>query len=261
MLISIITATFNSGKTVRDTLESILGQTFQNYELIIKDGGSKDDTLDICREYQPRFGHRMRIISAPDKGIYDAMNQGIAAATGDVVGILNSDDFYAKPQVLEIIANTLDADPDTDAVYADVDYVSETDTSHVVRHYSSKVFRPGRMRMGFMPAHPTFYCRKKVYDRFQPYFNTSYKIAADFENLLRMIYVGGISTKYIQDTFVSMRVGGASSSGISSHRQILRDHRRALRENGVKSNLLMLSLRYIYKIWELLKSRLSFFRK
>ncbi len=268
MKISIITATWNSGKTVRDTLESILAQSYQDYELIIKDGGSKDDTLAICREYEPRFGGRMRIISERDKGIYDAMNQGIAATTGDVVGILNSDDFYTSDDILQTVADQFERTPEIDAVYGDVHYVKEDDTTQLVRYYSSRSFRRWMMRLGFMPAHPSFYCRKKVYESLKKegfhcheneyeddnrYFDTSYKIAADFENLLRLIFVNRIKTQYIQKDFVTMRMGGASSSGAASHKQINRDHMRAFKENGVYSNYLLISLRYVYKIGELVK--------
>lgn len=266
MKISIITATYNSGATVRDTLESVLRQNYKNYELIIKDGGSKDNTLEICREYETAFEGRMKILSCPDKGIYDAMNQGIKAATGDVVGILNSDDFFTSFDVLMAIKRQFERTPDVDAVYGDVHYVDWDDTTRLKRYYSSRLFRPGWMRLGFMPAHPSFYCRKKVYDDFRlnasaidgwkgetdcAYFNTTYKIAADFECLLRMLYCGKIRTAYIWKDFVTMRHGGASSSGVEAHKQINRDHLRALKENEITSHIVLLSLRYIYKIGEL----------
>ena len=167
MKISIITATFNSGRTVGDTLESVLGQDYGDYELIIKDGGSKDNTLDICRSYEERFAGRMRIIEDPDRGIYDAMNQGIAAATGDVVGILNSDDYYTSPHILSAVAAEFERHSHIDAVYGDVHYVDGDDTSRHVRYYSSRRFRRPMMRLGFMPAHPSFYCRRSTYERYR----------------------------------------------------------------------------------------------
>ena len=133
MRISIITATFNSARTVRDTLESVLRQTYPDVELIVKDGGSTDATLDICREYEPRFEGRMRILSGPDQGIYDAMNQGIEAATGDVVGLLNSDDFYSADDILAVVAATLE-ETGCDAVYGDIHYVSDKDLTRPVRY-------------------------------------------------------------------------------------------------------------------------------
>ena len=271
MKISIITATFNSGRTVGDTLESVLGQDYGDYELIIKDGGSNDDTLNICRSYEERFAGRMRIIEEVDGGLYDAMNQGIAAATGDVVGILNSDDYFTSNDILTIIAEAFELHPYIDAVYGDVHYVKGNDTSKIVRYYSSRLFRPSWMRMGFMPAHPSFYCKKSVYDKYKlngrkiagfrgnpdcAYFNTTYPVAADFEKLLRMIYIGNIKMLYIGRDFVTMRTGGISQRGMLSHKQINRDHMRAFRENGVYSNYFLISLRYCYKVLELIKGRL-----
>ncbi len=272
MRISIITATYNSEATVRDTLESVLRQDYADYELVIKDGGSTDGTLAICREYEPRFEGRMKIISAPDKGLYDAMNIGIASASGEVVGILNSDDFYTSDDILSMVARQFEQTPDIDAIYGDVHYVKAEDTSKLVRYYSSKVFRRWMMRFGFMPAHPSFYCRKSTYERFKldgtkiegfkgdtscAYFNTSFKIAADFDFLVRTIFVGRIKTRYIQKDFVTMRSGGASNSGASSHRQINRDHQRTLRECHVYSNIFFLALRYVYKVGELALGKIS----
>ena len=271
MKISIITATYNSGRTVADTLKSVLRQDYGDYELIVKDGGSVDDTLEICRRYEPRFDGRMRIIAEADKGIYDAMNQGIAATTGDVVGILNSDDFYSADDILSEVASAFGENPEIDAVYGDVHYVDEHDTTKHVRYYSSRHFRRWQMRLGFMPAHPSFYCRRSTYEKYRldghqiegfkgnpdcAYFNTTYRIASDFENLLRMIFVHRIRLQYVGRDFVTMRTGGASSSGMASHRQINRDHMRAFRENGVYSNYLLISLRYCYKVAELLIGRL-----
>ena len=252
MKISIITATFNSGKTLRDTLESIRLQTYQDIEAIVVDGGSKDNTLDIVREYESLLPGKLRWISEPDKGIYDAMNKGINMATGDIIGILNSDDFYTVDSVLETVAQQFEAH-ETDAIYGDVHYVSE-DLLQRKRYYSSRLFRRGWMRFGFMPAHPSFYCRREVYFKYG-LFNLSYRVAADFECLLRFIFVNNIKTRYVPLDFVTMRVGGASSSGFNSHKQIMKDHLIALRENGVFSNRIMLSLRYIYKILEVLLSK------
>lgn len=254
MRISIITATYNSGRTIGDTLESVLRQTYSDVELIVVDGASRDDTMDVVRRYEPRFGGRLHWTSEPDRGIYDAMNKGIARATGDVIGILNSDDFYTSDTVLERVAEAM-AGGDVDAVYGDIHYVRDGDLHKCVRYYSSRPFRRGLMRLGFMPAHPSFYCRREVYERCGT-FDTTYRVAADFENLLRLIYVNHIKTRYLPVDFVTMRTGGASTSGLSSHRQIMRDHLRALRSNGVWSCTPLLGLRYIYKIWEVGMSKL-----
>ena len=251
MKISIITATYNSGKTLRDTIESVLRQTYTDFEYIVKDGGSKDDTLEIVKEYAPKFGDKLKVISEPDQGIYDAMNKGIQMATGDVIGILNSDDFYTSADALQVIADTF-ANNDIDATYGDIHFVNDDDLSKCVRYYSSAIFRRSFMRLGLMPAHPSFYCKKAVYEKYGS-FDTSYKVAADFENLLRIIYVGNIKTKYIPKDFVTMRTGGASTAGLSSRTQIMKDHLRALKANDIYSNVFLLSLRYVYKVYELVR--------
>lgn len=254
MKISIITATYNSGKTVGDTLKSVLAQTYHDYELLVVDGASKDNTLEVVKKMEPLFEGRMRYISEPDKGIYDAMNKGIRMATGDVIGILNSDDFYTSDDALACIAWTLENEK-VDAVYGDIHYVDDEDLKKCVRYYSSKPFRRWMMRLGFMPAHPSFYCRKEVYEKYGAFDAENYRVAADFENLLRLIFVNKIKTHYINKDFVTMRTGGASSSGLESHKRIMRDHLKALKKNGVYSNFFLLGLRYIYKVGEILKSR------
>lgn len=253
MKISIVTATFNSGTTLRDTMESVLNQTYNDIEHIIIDGNSKDNTMDIVRELEPRYKGRLKYISEKDKGIYDAMNKGIGLASGDVVGILNSDDFFSSNCVIEIIASTL-LSSELDAVYGDIHFVDDSDLKKCVRYYSSSTFRPWMMRLGFQPAHPSFYCKKEIYEKFGA-FDTDFKIAADFENLLRLIYINKIKTRYIPLDCVTMRTGGASTSGIKSHIHILSDHLRAYRKNGVNSNILLDMSRYVYKIGEVLNSK------
>lgn len=253
MKISVITAAYNSGATIADTIESVLAQTHKDLEYIIIDGASTDNSMEIVRRFEPRFEGRLRYISEPDKGIYDAMNKGIAMATGDVIGILNSDDFFTSTDVLERVNRAIEG---VDAIYADVHYVDSADIHTSVRYYSSGGFRPWMMRMGFMPAHPTFYCRREVYDRYGLY-DPEFRVAADFELLLRIIFRGHISTRYVADDFVTMRTGGASSSGFTSHRRILRDHLKAYRKNHITSNAFLESLRYIYKIGEIGAFRLG----
>jgi glycosyltransferase involved in cell wall biosynthesis len=251
MKISIITATYNSGKTVTDTLESVLRQSYNDFEYLIIDGASKNKTMNIVKEYEPRFEGRLRYISEPDKGLYDAMNKGLKMATGNVVGILNSDDFYTSDDALQTIADAFNAN-DIDATYGDIHFVNDDDLTKMVRYYSSSVFKRAYMRFGLMPAHPSFYCKKSIYDKYG-YFDTSYRVAADFENLLRLIFINKIKTLYIPKDFVTMRTGGASTAGFGSRRQIMRDHLRAMKQNGVYSNMFLLSLRYFYKIYELIR--------
>ena len=251
MKISIITATYNSAKTVKDTFESVLRQSYNDYEYLIVDGASKDETMTVVKEYESRFEGRLRYISEPDKGLYDAMNKGLKMATGDVVGILNSDDFYTSDDALQTIADAFNAN-DIDATYGDIHFVNDDDLTKMVRYYSSSVFKRSYMRFGLMPAHPSFYCKKSVYEKYG-YFDTSYRVAADFENLLRLIFINNIKTLYIPKDFVTMRTGGASTAGFGSRRQIMRDHLRAMKQNGVYSNMFLLSLRYFYKIYELIR--------
>lgn len=253
MKISIITATFNSGATLRDTMESVLSQSYQDFEHIIVDGLSTDSTLDIVRELEPRYGGRLRVLSEKDRGLYDAMNKGITLATGDVIGILNSDDFYTSPGILQRVAEEI---PGADAVYGDIHYVDGSDLTRCVRTYSSRGFRRWKMRLGFMPAHPSFYCRRSVYTRFG-LFDLDFSVAADFEQLLRLIFINRIVTRYIPLDFVTMRTGGASSSGLQSHRRIIRDHMLAYRKNGVYSNYFLEGLRYLHRIRDISAKRIA----
>ena len=251
MKISILTATYNSAKTLRDTMESVLRQNYKEYEYIIIDGASRDATLDIVKEYEPKFEGRLKYTSESDKGIYDAMNKGIKMATGDIIGILNSDDFYTSDDALQRIAEAFEHN-DIDATYGDIHYVNDDDLTKMVRYYSSAVFKRSFMRYGLMPAHPSFYCKREVYEKYGS-FDTSYRIAADFENLLRLIFIHRIKTLYIPKDFVTMRTGGASTAGFASRRKIMRDHLKAMKNNGVYSNFFLLSLRYFYKIYEVLR--------
>lgn len=253
MKISIITATYNSGATIRDTLESVLAQTYPDYEHIIVDGKSKDNTIEICREYEPRYADRLRIISEKDKGIYDAMNKGLRMATGDVVGILNSDDFYSNPNVLLTISEVFGCN-DIDAVYGDIHFVAPTDLTKCVRYYSSRFFQSWMMVFGYQPAHPSFYCRRECYEKFGA-FDISFKIAADFENMLRLIYLNNIRTCYIPMDFVTMREGGASTNGLNSHKRIILEHYQAYKKNGVTSGYCFDIMRYPLKLGELMLSK------
>lgn len=250
MKVSLITVTYNSDKTLRDTINSVLAQTYEDIEYIVVDGLSKDKTVDIIREYEPQFAGRMKWISEKDSGLYDAMNKGIRMATGDVVGILNSDDFFTSNDVIEkVVAGVT---KDTDAVYGDIHFVNPDNLQRCVRYYSSKIFKRSLMKMGFIPAHPSFYCRKECFEKFG-YYKTDYKIAADFDLLLRFIYVHQIRIKYLPVDMVTMRLGGASTDGWKSRLVMMNEHLRSFKENGVKTNRFWLSLRYFYKITEYIR--------
>lgn len=254
MKISIITSTYNSGKTVKDTLESILNQSYKDIELLIIDGKSKDNTLEIIKQYEKLFQGKLHYISEPDKGIYDAMNKGIRMATGDVVGILNSDDLFTSNNVIQKIAEAFEQDSKLDAVYGDVHFVNPNNLDKCVRYYSSKIFKRNLMKLGFMPAHPSFYTRRECFNKYGLY-KTDYKVAADFEFLLRVIYKEKINIQYLPIDMVTMRTGGASTSGIESHKRIMKEHLQAFRENGIYTNIIFLSLRYFYKVFEIIKSK------
>ena len=247
--ITVITVTYNSEATVAETMDSVLAQIYPNIEYIVVDGGSTDKTIDIIRQYEPCFQGRMRWISEPDQGIYDAMNKGIAMASGQVIGMLNADDFYSANNILDQVAKAFTAEKDLDGVYGDIHFVHPDDLSKTVRYYSSKSFTRAKMKFGFMPAHPSFYVKKEVYDRFGK-FNIQYKIAADFESLLRYIYIHRIKTQYLDMDFVTMRTGGASTASLANRMTIMREHLRAFRNHGIKNNALRLSLRYFSKLWE-----------
>ena len=249
MKISIITAAWNSAATIEDTLRSILAQTYQDWECIVIDGASSDGTRNILRSYETRFNGRLHWISEPDQGIYDAMNKGIAIASGQVIGMLNADDFYSANNILDQVAKAFTADKYLDGVYGDIHFVHPDDLSKTVRYYPSKSFTRAKMKFGFMPAHPSFYVKKEVYDRFGK-FDIQYKIAADFESLLRYIYIHRIKTQYLDMDFVTMRTGGASTASLANRVTIMREHLRAFRNHGIKNNALRLSLRYFSKLWE-----------
>lgn len=254
MKISIITTTYNSESTIRDTIESVLSQTYKNIEYIIIDGKSADGTIDIIKEYESKFNGRMRWISESDRGIYDAMNKGIALAEGDVIGLLNSDDFYTSNDVLSIIAKEIEG---VDAIYGDIHYVSPNNLKKCIRYYSSKNFRIWKMRFGFMPGHPSFYCRPKIYKKYGN-FDLNFRTAGDFDILLRFLYLKKIKTKYVNKDFVTMRTGGETSSGFQSYKKSYMDRRRIFRKYGLHYNLFMASILYFSKLKDLLIAKLNF---
>ena len=252
MKISIITATYNSGNTVRDTIESVLRQTYTDYEYIIKDGGSKDDTLEVCREYEARFEGRMKIISSPDKGIYDAMNQGFQAAAGDVLMLINSDDLFAREDAVELAVKVFDEHPEVDGVYADLYYVSQYNIDKIVRVWKTGEQKP--MRKGWLPAHPTFYVRREVYEKYG-YFNLNYPLAADFELMLRFIEGYKIKLTYLPVYLVKMRLGGATSKNLKNIYKQDVETIRAFKENGLPGGNIT------YLIWRFIPKIMQFFRK
>ncbi len=247
MKVSIVTATYNSARTISDTIKSVLGQTFQDIEYIVIDGNSTDMTVSVIKQYEPLFEGRLKWLSEKDGGIYDAMNKGIRIATGDVVGVLNSDDYFTSNDVIErMVAAFSDG---VDAVYGDVHFIHDGELDKVVRYYSSKPFRPFWLRFGFMPAHPSFYCKREVFEKAGLY-KTDYLIGSDYEMMVRLFMVHKINAKYLPLDFVTMRIGGASTAGVRSRLQLIKDDVRGCRENGIYTNPLMISMKFLYKVFE-----------
>ena len=232
MTISLITVTYNSGNTLFSTLQSVFSQTHLDIEYIIVDGVSKDHTIDVLKEYEPKFNGRLRWISEPDKGLYDAMNKGIRMATGDVVGILNSDDFFTGKDVLAQVARAFETDDRLAAVYGDVHFVHPDKLDKCIRYYSSKVFKRKLMRFGFMPAHPSFYLRRKYFGKFGCY-KTDYRIAAGCSSSSDL---KAYKHKILADRYGDDAVGDRNARVVSP-KWIMKEHLRAFRENGIYTNV------------------------
>ena len=250
MKISIITVSYNSSQTIRDTFESVLSQSYPDIEYIVVDGNSKDSTIEIIKEYELKFEGRMHWLSEPDKGLYDAMNKGIRMATGEIVGIINSDDFYHRNDIISEIAKAFE-EYNAQAIFADVRFVNPSNLNKTVRYYRSKNFSPKRFRFGFMPPHPTFFTYRKNFELYG-YYKTDYKIAADYELLIRFLYKNRLSYKYLPLDVMKMRTGGASTASIKSNVILNKEIVRACRENGIYTNMAILMLKYIVKIWEII---------
>lgn len=275
MKISVITVTYNSAETVRDTIESVLRQEYKDYEYLVIDGGSKDNTVDIIKEYEPQFEGRMHWISEKDKGMYDGINKGIRMATGDVVGIINSDDFYHRNDIFSIIneafkslrvqegsrvqesssqAKRASSSARVEAIYGDVRFVHPDNLEKTVRYYSSKHWKPWRFRFGFMPAHPTFFTYKENFEKYG-YYQYDYHIAADYELLIRHLYTNKVPAKYVPVDFMKMRTGGRSTSGWKSNVLLNKEIVRGCKENGIWTCMPLLFMKYFIKVFELLNTK------
>lgn len=247
MKISLVTVTYNSASTITECITSVNNQTYSKIEHIIVDGSSKDNTIEIINSIPNRVSE---IISEPDKGIYDAMNKGIRLATGDVIGILNSDDFFTSDDVVEKIVTAF-KNKDINGVYGDICFVKPTDLTKVVRYYSAKWFNPSLFRFGFMPPHPSFYAHRECFEKFGLY-KTDYKIAADYELLIRYLKVNQLKTHYLNFCVVTMRTGGDSTRNLKSNWILNMEIVRGCRENGIYTNMMILSLKYFVKVTGLL---------
>lgn len=254
MKISIITVCYNSEKTIRDTIESVLTQDYTNIEYIIVDGGSSDGTLDVINEYKDRIDS---IVSEPDNGIYDAMNKGIQSATGDVIGILNSDDFYANPNVISEVVNQFISNPDLSMVFGDIVFVEPSNTEKIVRYYGSRKFKAWKLRFGWMPPHTASFIKRSTYEQVGTY-SFNYKIAADYELFVRILMVHKLSYFRINRVLVKMRVGGVSTSGFKNSLLLNLEIVKACKSNGIYTNLLFVLLKIPFKILELIKKPKGF---
>lgn len=244
-LISVITVVYEGAATLEDTIKSVIAQRYSNVEYIIIDGGSTDGSLDIIKKYE-RFIDCW--LSDKDRGIYDAMNKGIALASGDYIGMLNSDDYFANSGALELIVNRL-KDSNADAVFSNLDIVDPANLSHVLRKYRISSFSPFMLRIGVMPPHPTFYCKKTCYEKAGLY-RTDYRVAADFEMLTRLLIKHQITWQYIDEITVMMRSGGVSSSGLKASWVLNREIIRACLENGLYTNIFLLVLKIPIRLLE-----------
>lgn len=245
MKVSIITIAYNSAETIEDTIQSVVNQDYDNIEYILVDGGSDDGTLDIVRKYRHKIS---KIVSEPDQGIYDAMNKGVKMATGDLVGILNSDDLYAYSQVISDIVSTIG---NHDSIYADLVYVDRDNIEKTTRKWISGKYKEGLFLKGWMPPHPTFFLRKVIYDKFGLY-RLELKSAADYELMLRMIHKHKISITYLNKIITKMRVGGQSNVTITNRIKANREDRRAWEMNGLKPGVFTLIRKPLSKISQFL---------
>lgn len=255
MKISLITITYNSESTISDTLKSVLSQSYTNIEYLIIDGLSKDNTLAIIKEYEPKFNAHMKWISEPDKGIYDAMNKGIHMATGDIVGILNSDDLFYDDNVIEDIVRTFESN-NIDCLYGNLKFVDAINTNKVVRTWKGSQHTTGAFLKGWHPAHPTFYVKRAVYEKYGV-FDTSFDVSADFELMLRFIEKYQISNLYLDRDFVKMRMGGESTGSIAKIIQGNKNVLRAFKKNGFKVSPLYPIMRLFPKVVNIVKTKIG----
>ncbi len=246
--ISIITVVWNNKETIKDAIDSVLSQTYKNIEYIVVDGASSDGTVEIVKSYGDKI---TKFLSEPDSGLYDAMNKGLKLASGDIVGILNSDDFYIDENVVQKVVDEFEIKK-VDSVFADLVFVKPDNLDKVVRYYDSSKFKPSKFVYGWMPAHPTFFVRRSIYEKYG-LFKTDYKIAADYEILVRFLAKYKVSYSYLNEVIIKMRMGGVSTSGLKSNYILNKEIIRACNENGLPTNWFKVLSKYPAKIMGLFK--------
>ncbi len=247
MKVSIITATYNSQNTILDALNSVASQTYSDIEHIIIDGKSSDNTLSIIKENAEKVS---KIISEPDEGIYDALNKGIKNTTGDVIAFLHADDLYADNSIIEKAIN-LFLEKQIGSIYGDLQYVAKEDTNKIIRYWKSGEFAISKLKKGWMPPHPTFFVKKEVYDKFGM-FDTNFQIAADYDIILRFLGKHKISTAYLPEVMIKMRVGGESNKSLKNIIKKMKEDVKALKKNKL-GNWHTVLLKNIIKIPQLFK--------
>ncbi|SMN01009.1 Colanic acid biosynthesis glycosyl transferase WcaE [uncultured Candidatus Thioglobus sp.] len=245
MKVSIITVVFNNQKTIKDAINSVLGQSYKNIEYIVIDGASSDGTIEIVKSYGNKISH---FVSEPDNGIYDALNKGIALTTGDIIAFLHSDDMYANENVISDVVNLFNVD--TQGVYGDLIYIDRVDTNKVFRYWRSGNFSLKKLSKGWMPPHPTLFLHREVYQKYGV-FDVSFKIAGDYDFMLRILKEN-ILVKYFPEVLYKMRTGGASNRSIKNIFNKSREDLRAMKKNGVKRSFLILFYKNISKILQLI---------
>ena len=243
MIVSIITVCFNSADTIEDTIKSVLSQDYKDIEYIVVDGGSRDATLEILTKYRSRIS---KYISEPDNGVYDAMNKGLKLATGEVVGFLHGDDFYATKEVIEKVVRVFKQNK-IDCLWGDLVYVNKENTEKIIRYWKSGRYRKNLFKSGWMPAHPTFFVKRCIYEKYG-YFNTDFRIAADYEIMLRFLHKFNISNYYIPKVLVKMRVGGLSNRSLKNVvRKSIEDY-KAWKTNNLSGGIYAIIMKNISKI-------------
>ena len=249
MKVSIITITYNSAQTVEETIKTVVMQDYPEIEYLIIDGKSKDRTLEIVKKYNDQI---TKVVSEKDNGLYDALNKGISHATGDVIGMLHSDDLYTNEKVISKVMQKFKDDASIEGVYADLVFVSRKDINKPMRVWQSGEYTPGSFLKGWMPPHPTFFVRKEVYEKYGG-FNTSLKLSADYELMLRFIHKHEIKIAYLKESIVKMRMGGVSNVSIFVKIKANLEDKLAWRLNGIKPGIATTLLKPLKKISQYFK--------
>ena len=260
MKLSLITVCYNSAPTLPTAFESVLCQQGADYEYLVVDGGSSDDTVALLKAWEPRFEGRMRWTSERDRGLYDAINKGIARATGDLVALLHADDMLDGDEVLAAWCRAFAEAPELDAVYGDIRFIPNGATTReapTVRYYSGAFWRRWMFRWGLMPPHPSFAIRRERFAELGGYLPDTFRIAADHELLVRYLYKAGLRSRYLPLCTTAMRLGGLSTDGVQARIRLNREIVRANRMNGLWCCLPMMFPKYAYKMWEVLRPRLG----